>query len=107
MRIAQLNRRLTLQAPASVDDGAGGRDVTWTPVDAMWANVAVISGRESTDSEAITSRLTHRITIRYRTGIGPHMRFTDGTRIYRIETVEEPGGHRRWLVCRCSQSPAL
>ena len=107
IRIGQLNRRLTLEEPAASSDGTGGRDVAWVSAGDVWANVHTFAGREHTIAEAVTSQLTHRITIRHRNGIGPHMRFSDGARIYDILTIGDVKGDQRWLVCHCRQRPAL
>jgi head-tail adaptor len=101
-----LNRRLTLEAPQRLPDGAGGFTETWVPLGRVWAEVlARGAGREV---DAAASRLFLKITMR----ASPHgassrptptMRFREGARLYRIEAVTEADATGRYLICFASE----
>lgn len=102
-RIGRLDRRLTLEAPQTSPDGAGGTTVSWMPVATLWAEVRSALGGERPWAERLTAEATHRIRIRHRTDIGPEMRFTLADRIFDIRSIVEEG--RRWVVCLCEEKP--
>jgi SPP1 family predicted phage head-tail adaptor len=103
IRISSLRRRLTLEAPAAADDGFGGRTITWSAVATLWASVEPRGGSERSDADAVAAKLTHRVTLRHRSGVSPTMRFTDGDRTLDIRAVFDPDGRRRRLVCLCEE----
>ncbi len=98
-RIGALDTRLTLEAPADTPDGGGGAQQAWSPVTDLWANVAPVSGRDDLVGDALTARVTHRITIRWRSDITCAMRLRSPQRLFRIEAVLEPDRRRLLLLC--------
>jgi SPP1 family predicted phage head-tail adaptor len=102
-RIGQMNRRLTLEAPVAVGDGAGGTTVTWRPVAKLWAEVHSRLGDKRQWAEALTSEATHLIRIRRTRQLASNMRFTEGARIFEIRSVIEDGRH--WTDCLCREKP--
>lgn len=101
--IGQLNCRLTLEAPATVGDGAGGTAVTWQPVAKLWAEVRSRLGNERQWAEALTSEATHLIRVRRNRQLGTNMRFTEGARVFEIRSVIANG--RQWTDCLCQEKP--
>ena len=102
-----LSRRLRLEGPARVPDGAGGFTESWTPLGFIWAEVAPRTGR----GDATVSRQGLRITVRAAPQGAPsrptaQQRFVDGTRIYRIEAVTEADPRGRYLTCFASEETA-
>jgi len=101
MRCAHLNRRLVLEAPVRVADGAGGFSETWVARGQIWAAVTPRGAGREVDQ---ASRLQLSITMRavpQGAAARPHgrMRFRDGGRLYRIEAVQESDATGRWLTC--------
>jgi SPP1 family predicted phage head-tail adaptor len=47
--------------------------------------------------------VTHRMTIRHRSGVASGMRFTRQGRIFDIVTVHDPDETARYLVCRVKE----
>lgn len=96
-----MNRRLQLEAPVRVADGAGGFRETWGARGHIWAAVETRGAGREVDQAA---RLQVKITLR---GLAQgaqarpdaSMRFRDGARIYRIEAVHEGDPEGRSLVC--------
>ena len=102
MQAGLLSSRLTLEAPLRVADGAGGATITWIVEDALWAHVALQSGRERLSADAASSRVTYRVTIRHRDGVTPEKRFVWGTRVLAIQAVLDDG-EGRWITCLCEE----
>lgn len=101
MKAPVLSRKLVLEAPARVPDGAGGYAETWTQLGTLWGEIALRgSGREVDEA----SRLALKITIRAAPQGAPSrptaaMRFRDGARLYLIEAVHESDPSGRYLTC--------
>lgn len=65
-----LRHRLIIQRPVKVQDtGSGAVNITWQNVRTVWASIKPISAREFVASQAETSRITTRITVRYASDI--------------------------------------
>jgi head-tail adaptor len=100
----RLNRRLVLEAPDRVPDGAGGYRQTWVPLGEMWAEVKPGMGREKPAGFAVISSVHYRIYVRGAPVGAPsrpraEQRFRDGGRLYRIHAVTEHDPAARFLVC--------
>jgi len=111
MSAPQLTRKLVLETPATVPDGAGGFGESWQTLGTVWAEVKTGSGREKAGSFATLSSMAFRITVRG-APVGsdqrprPEQRFRDGSRIFRILAVSErdPQGH--YLICFANEELA-
>lgn len=72
----KLRHRLTLQSPVETQDQQSGSiTTTWQEVDKIWAAIEPISAREFTASASEQTKISTRITIRYRSDITDEMRF--------------------------------
>ncbi len=103
MRPGALRHKLTLEAPARAEDGGGGAEVTWSPVDEVWAEIRPRTGAETVTAEKRAGRLSHTVTLRWRADLAPTQRLRLGPRVLEIEAVTDPDGRRRWLQCRCTE----
>lgn len=104
MRAPRLNRRLELEAPLRVPDGAGGFAVVWTTLGAHWAEVRPGTGRESAGEFLTVSAVPYRIVVRAAPQGSdarprPDQRFREGSRLFRITAVTEYDPAGRYLLC--------
>jgi head-tail adaptor len=100
MKVPSFNRKLILEAPARIDDGAGGFEETWGPLGIIWGEVLP----RGAGRELEASMLKLKVTVRSApqgapSRPSPAMRFRDGDRVYDIEAVTEAGSQGRYLVC--------
>ena len=106
-----LNRRLTLEAPASVPDGCGGFTGGWTALGTIWGQIDTRTGSIRAGELASLSRLPLNIVVRAYPVDSPArpkagQRFVEGSRVYEILAV---GEHDRWLhhlICYCEEEIA-
>ncbi len=111
MKAPKLNRKLVLEAPNRVADGAGGFVETWAPLGTTWAEVSARSGAERAVAGVPVSRVSWRIVVRG-APVGssmrpaPEQRFRDGARVFVIRAVAErdPGG--QYLTCFADEEVA-
>lgn len=99
-----LSRKLVLEAPERVSDGAGGFNEGWVQIGILWAEVAARTGRETAQGGAPVSRVGYKITVRgARYGSPqrpePQQRFREGARIFTIQAVAERDPSGRYLTC--------
>ncbi len=99
--IGRLRQRLALQAATRTPDGGGGASESWTTIAQLWAEIRPTGGTESFEADAVAGRVSHEITIRYRSGVAPAMRLVSGTRRFEILAVIDIEERRRWLKCLC------
>ena len=99
-----LNRKLVLEAPERVPDGAGGYAVVWTALGEHWAEVRPGAGRESAGEFLTVSAVPYRIIVRA-APVGaasrpkPEQRFREGGRVFLITSVTEHDPRAHYLVC--------
>jgi SPP1 family predicted phage head-tail adaptor len=92
-----LNRRLTLEAPVDSSDGAGGVVRGFETAATLWAEVTPVSAARAFEAERLGARITHRIGIRFSGDITTKHRFRDGGRIFRIVSLRDRDGRKRFL----------
>lgn len=103
-----LNRRLVLEAPQRVSDGAGGFDETWIALGTLWAGVKPRTGRLARGETGEVSIGGFRFTVRgapkgHSNRPEPGQRFRMGARVFRIESVTENEPSGLYLVCECQE----
>lgn len=70
-----LRHRLTIEKPVQAQDpNTGAITETWQEVDTVWASIKPMSAREFTASSTEHTKVSTRITIRYRSDITDEMR---------------------------------
>lgn len=110
MRV-HLNRKLVLEAPQRVQDGAGGHSEVWTAVGTVWAQVTAGTGREIAGQFVTVSSVPYKIVVRG-APVGapsrpkPDQRFREGSRIYRILAVSEFDANAHYLICHAKEEVA-
>jgi SPP1 family predicted phage head-tail adaptor len=92
-----LNRRLTLEAPSEIDDGAGGVVRGFAAVATLWAQVTPLAARADFAADSLGARQRFTIVIRARDDVTARHRFTEGARVYRVIAVRA-SADRRFLA---------
>lgn len=97
---SRLRHRVTLQQPALTPDTLGGYVKTWEDVAELWAAIEPYEarGRERQNAGKKESRVQHRVTLRYRSGVTPDMRLLHGARALSILSVVNAGEAGERLV---------
>ena len=108
MNTPHLNRRLVLEAPQRVDDGAGGFVTSWTALGTLWADIAPGTGQETRGATAPMSRVPYKITLRAAPPGSParplpNQRLREGERIFAILAVAEADRAGRYLVLQAEE----
>lgn len=106
MRAGRLRHRLTFQDKTVSRDGYGAEDITWTDSFTVWGSVEPLMAREYLDQRQQQAEVTHRVRIRYRSGVKPSMRIqfdldSRDAQYLEIESIIEPyvRGTEMQLMC--------
>jgi SPP1 family predicted phage head-tail adaptor len=92
--IGHLNRRLVLEAPSEVDDGAGGVARSYQAVTTLWAKVTPLTARADVSADSLGAALRFRIVIRNRHDVTLRLRLRDGARAFRVIAARESDDRR-------------
>jgi len=90
--------RVAIERPVASPDGAGGATLDFEPVATVWAAIEPLSAREDGASGRLGTRITHRITLRWRADITGAMRLVHRGRVLRIVSLRDPDEARRFLI---------
>ena len=94
---------VTIQAPPAGTPDSFGQDTgsATTVASNVWASVEPLEGREFEQAQRIVAQVTHKITIRGRTGVSPKQRVVHKGRTFEIGAVINPDERLRKLVLLC------
>ncbi|ASM71915.1 MULTISPECIES: phage head closure protein [Roseobacteraceae] len=111
MKMPRLSRKLSLETPVRIADGAGGYAQNWEVLGVLWAQVLPRTGRETASGPAAVSHVSFRIIVRgapegYPERPTAKQRFRDGNRVFRITAVAEHDAEGRYLTCFANEEVA-
>lgn len=102
-RIGLMRRRLVLEYPQRVSDGAGGHVTTWLALADLWAKIDVRRGDERSQADGRKSSLALDVIVRARPEIVASRRFREGARLYSILAVEPLTDDGAYHLVRCEE----
>lgn len=84
LRAGELNKRIEIQSKTSTADGLGGYTDVWATTYNLWAAIWPLSAADVIEGMKTSAQVTHRVRIRYQSGITSAMRVKFGTIYYSI-----------------------
>lgn len=111
MSAPHLNRRLVLESPVRMPDGAGGFSDSWVVLGEVWAEMSTRTGRERAGAGGPVSAVSYRIVVRAAPfGAAarpmPEQRFREGVRLFVIQAVADRDPEGRYLTCFADEEVA-
>jgi len=94
----RLSSRVSLERQVRTPDASGGATTEWEEVAMLWAAIEPVAAQEGISADRLSTRVTHRITIRFRTDLEGGMRMVHRTRRLRIAHWRDMDETRRFLV---------
>jgi SPP1 family predicted phage head-tail adaptor len=76
-----------IQQVTEGQDATGAVTESWDTFATVWSSLEPIAGREYFEAKQTMADTTHRIRIRYLSGVVPKMRVLFGSRIYNITEI--------------------
>lgn len=98
-----LRTELALESAVLTPDGQGGDTVSLSELALLFGHIEPIGARDERRASRDVQETTHRVTVRYRTGIEPGMRFRRLSRFFEIRTVHDPDETGRFLICMTAE----
>lgn len=91
MRAGRLDRRITIERPASTIDPEGAEVPGWATHATVWAEVHMVAAKERLGAPQTLGVRTAKIRIRHRSDLGPEMRIRYGGAVWGIDGIAELG----------------
>lgn len=82
-----LRHKIIIQKLENIQDTFGQPIESWSDIYTVWASIDPLVGKQYFAAETITHELTHKIRMRFKTGITPDMRVQFGSRYFQIVSV--------------------
>lgn len=103
MRAGLLRHKITIQRATETQSAAGALSTTWATFATVWSEIEPITGREFFAQKIIQGEITHKITIRYLSGVVPKMRIIYGSRTFDIEQVMNVRERNKEMALMCKE----
>lgn len=97
----RLDRKIEIQSQPSGDVFSVTQD--WSTVFSCFARVEPLQGSELFQAQQINSKLTTKITIRYRSGINASQRVVYGDRYFNVVSIVDKDMRHRELILMCEE----
>jgi SPP1 family predicted phage head-tail adaptor len=81
--------RITIEQPTASANQVGEPTLTWSTFATVWADVQSLSSRETERYAETVGFMTHRVRIRYRSGLTSAMRIVYRNRVLEIGQILE------------------
>ena len=103
IQAGQLNKCIILQSKTNVADGMGGFTATWGDQATVWAAIWPVKATDIVRTNQDVIVITHRIIIRYRTGLKSDWRIKFGSRYFDIVSIINPNEANESLELLCKE----
>ena len=105
MDSGKLRHKVEVQLSLDMRDEFGAISAqTWETFCYMWASIEPLAGREYFAAAQIQSEISHKITMRYKSGIKPHYRILWNSRVFDIQSIINIREENRELILYCSEA---
>jgi SPP1 family predicted phage head-tail adaptor len=94
----KLRERVTVQQATETRNAIGETVLAWSTYDTVWASVEGVSSREALDAGKIDIQISHRVRMRYLSGITQNMRLSWRNRTLEIVSLLEYGNRSEHVV---------
>jgi len=101
-----LRNRIKFEERTLTPDSIGGSTESWAVFYECWAEIKPANASQVWQARQISHRITHKIKIRYTTGIKADMRINFGGRIMQIKKVINVDERNTWLDIEANEGDA-
>lgn len=97
----KLRERVTVQQATETRNAIGETVLAWSTYATVWASVEGVSSREALDAGKIDVQISHRVRMRYLSGVTQNMRLSWRDRTLEIVSLLEYGNRSEHvLICQ-------
>lgn len=106
MRSGALRHPITVQTLTATPDDMGGETRSWGTHVTSWAEIVPAGAKERWFGDQIEANISHRVTMRFQSGITPKMRVLFESRVFQIRGVVNRDERSIYLDLMCEEGPA-
>jgi SPP1 family predicted phage head-tail adaptor len=105
MNPGRLRHKIDIEVESTTQNTFGEQTQSWSVfLNDISASISPISGREFFSADMVNAEITHKIRIRYRTGMHPKMRVKFGTRYFDIQAVINFEERNKEILLMCKEA---
>lgn len=98
-----MRQRIVIQQATNTADGLGGFTESWSEYKTVWAKISPYSAKEAWEKMELKHRITHKVGIRYLSGVTSDMRVKFGTRYLQIKGIRILDERKRFMELACEE----
>lgn len=106
MRAGRLRHRITLERPPTAADELGEPDGAWVEVATVWAAVDPLTARELLAGGQVEHACTHRVRMRWLSGVTSAMRVVHAGRTLAVRGVRDIEERQVEIELLCEEGPS-
>ena len=106
IRACDLRHSIKIETFIRTRQAGGGGTRAWSTFVSARACIEPMRGRELLHAMQLQDSVTHKITMRYRSGVIAKMRVKFGTRIFNIRAVINIDERNKWSELMCEEGVA-
>lgn len=104
MNPGQLKHKIDIEVEATTQNSYGEPTQIWSSfLSGIFVSIEPLSGREFFAADMVQSEITHKVKMRYISGILPKMRIKYGSRYFYIESVINVKEINKELLLMCRE----
>jgi SPP1 family predicted phage head-tail adaptor len=103
MQVGRLRKRLELQSPNKTQNAYGEEVSPFMTYATVWGSIEPLQGKEMERARQINALISHKVRIRYRSGVSPRFRIKYGERIFDVNAVLNPEERNIELLLYCTE----
>lgn len=104
--VSKMRQRVTIQAVSGASDGQGGISETWADVATVWASIEPMSDYERFQAQQLQTNTTHKVMIRYYSGLTTKHRLLFGSRVFNIKGILNLNEENAFMQLKCVETNA-
>lgn len=95
--IGQMRQRVTIQSVTQTPNGSGGFFESWGTFTTVWASIEPVTAAQKFGYMQLSHEVTHKIIVRFFSGLTSAMRILYGTRIFAVQSYRDFEERNRFL----------
>lgn len=103
MRSGNLKHKIVIESYAETKNAVGEVTKEWSEFATTYSSIVPLSGNEKFSSNEVHAEVTHKIEMRFISGVLPKMRVVYGSRNFDIKSAINIREQNRTLYLMCSE----
>ena len=104
MRAGNLRHRVAIQSVTDTASAFGDVSQSWSTVATVWASVTPLTAREALEADQVKTKISHKVTMRYRSDVSTKNRLSYDSRTLNITSVLNVDEKNKTLVVLCVEN---